>query len=179
MGTKKGIDPLEALETADLLERLKTVQLDKPRDLTPMEELVEELKASHSVKRLVKKRKAVVKHKKMHWKTKRRKQREYYQNVVKYRRLEVRGELLESGAEGWWEYLTTMWRRKKVPVEMTEQEWTETVWPALKGAVPIIRRYQPRKAISLENIYVTASGNERDVLFDGKEWRLKEEGYIL
>lgn len=172
----------ELLQVADLLSTLEELDLDQiHRDgLSDIDKMVEDLQNSKAVQRKVKKKTAHVQpNKKLHWKTKRKRKRDYYRDVVKYRRLEVRGELLSSGSEGWWKYLTQMWQRKKVEVEMTYDEWNEHIWSQLDGRVPVINRYQTRKPISLGNVYVTESGNHKNVLFDGKEHLLREMGCIL
>lgn len=177
---KELAEALRKLEVAKLLTQLDDLEIPEAVDeRNPMDRLVDELKQSNAIARRVKQRTAKPKRKKMHWKTARRKKNEYYQNVARYRRLELKGELLEEGPAGWWTYLTRLWKRHKVPVEMTEQEWTEVIWPTLEGRVPVIHRYQPNKPISLGNVYVTESENHKNVLFDGKEHALRAAGYIL
>lgn len=62
---------------------------------------------------------------------------------------------------------------------MTEEEWLEHVQPCIpKGIVVELRRYIPKQGASLDNIVVYNAGTG-EVLFDGKEWLLKQQGYIL
>lgn len=179
---KQRREALEALELAKTLEALEGIDLEQIHkdSLSDMDRMIEELKNNKAVTRSLKKKTAHVQpNKKLHWKTKRKRRREYYRDVTRYRRLELRGELLSAGSEGWWKYLTTMWHRHKVEVEMTYDQWNEHIWPQLGGKVPVINRYQTRKPITLDNVYVTESDNPKNVLFDGKEYSLRAAGYIL
>lgn len=179
---KQRREALEMLEVSKTLEALEKIDLDQIRidGMTDMEKMVEELKSSKTVVRKLKKKTAHVQpNKKLHWKTKRKRKRDYYRDVTRYRRLELRGELLSAGSEGWWKYLTTMWHRKKVEVTMTFEEWDKVIWPLLQGRVPVIHRYQTRKPIALDNVYITESDDHKNVLFDGKEHSLRQMGYML
>lgn len=161
-------------------------QLDKLPEEQTVDDLIAELREGKSgsiLKRKIagKKEPGAPKGKK-HWKMKKRLRRERYVNVVKGVRKIKKAELLESGPEGWYDHLKTHWYQKGHSkgggIELTKEQWTEVVWPALKGRIPIVRRYDTSGPISLENIYVLQSGT-KNVLFDGKEWKLKELGYTL
>ena len=173
----KGLDPSYVTELNDLMQQIGNIDLEKVKleredKMLPMEKLVADLKRDGKVSRIIKRRSPV---KKLHWKTKRKKRREYYHSVMKVKRISKNAVLL-STPEGWWEYLTTSWKRKKIPVDMTEEEWLEVVWPTLKGRVPLFARYDTNRGIALDNIYVRDNRNLK-VLFDGKEHLLKTLGY--
>lgn len=181
------ISPQELVELSRLLQKAATnektplPEVKGPEDQT-IDDLVQELRQGKSgsiLKRKIagKKEPGAPKGKK-HWKAKKKRKREYYVNVVKGTRKIKKAELLESGPEGWYTHLKTHWYQKAHKIEMTKEEWTDVVWPCLQGRIPIVRRYDTSGPISLGNIYVLQSGT-KNVLFDGKEWKLKEMGYAL
>lgn len=88
--------------------------------------------------------------------------------------------MLEQAFEGnYYAYLAGRWKRRGRPLLMTEEEWLEHVQPCIpKGIVVELRRYVPKQGASLDNIVVYNAGTG-EVLFDGKEWLLKQKGYIL
>lgn len=177
MSRDKKISAEEALLIADVLERYKdyneeTVEMAAA---TPMELLIKQLQEETPA---VQVRKRKPKKKVLHWKTRKKNEREAYRDGGKASRRRKKAELLSMGAEGWWTYQRRMWWQKKVPVTLSKEEWCETVYPTFKGNVPVIRRYSTAKPIALDNLLVTASGS-KDVLFDGKEYLLRKEGYIL
>lgn len=174
------MSPEELVQLNEILGKInKNVESELPKDIPQVrtvDDMVEDLKKSVAVTRRVK---GAQRPKKMHWRTKRRKYREYYQKTGKHKRIIKRGELLSEGAEGWWKHIRGHWYQKSVPVEMTKEEWTDIVWPALKGRIPVIRRYNQNGPISVENIYIVESGTRNNILFDGKEYVLRSQGYIL
>lgn len=161
----------EALESISVQDILDKKELGK----TDVEKALDRLKAGGKFERAV--RKVKQKKRKQHWRTAKRKRRQYYEAVAAPRR---RAKMVEqlSTAEGWWEHITASWKRKKQEVLLTEDEWHNVLWPAVQDHVFIIHRYDPHRAISLDNIYAvrTATG---EVLFDGKEHLLRTLGYIL
>lgn len=176
--------PEELVELSRLWQKIEQITPEELAEavqaeaLPPIEQLAEDLKNAKAVTRKVKGA-GRPKAKKQHWKTTARKRKEYYQSTVKYKRLIKKGELLSTGPEGWWEHIRGHWYQKGYEVHLTKQEWIDIVWPTLGGKVPVIRRYVTAEPISLENIYVVESGTQNNVLFDGKEWRLRKDGYIL
>ena len=88
--------------------------------------------------------------------------------------------MLEQAFEGnYYAYLAGRWKRRGRPLLMTEEEWLEHVQPCIpKGIVVELRRYIPKQGASLDNIVVYNAGTG-EVLFDGKEWLLKQQGHIL
>lgn len=197
--SKMSLEDVTALNRLfDQLDRINVAELDKVKEdaLSPMDRMVEELKKNKSVTRRVKgaQLKKRIVHSETcsgeaggcrgncgsrHWKAAQRKRREYYQSTTKHKRVIKKGELLATGAEGWWEHIRGHWWQKGYEVTLTKEEWIEEVWPALKGRVPVIRRYNTNGPISLENIYVVESGTQKTVLFDGKEEAMRKAGYIL
>lgn len=166
----------KAQQKAPLPEKVK-----EPSEQT-VDDLIQELrqgKTGSIIKRKIagKKEPGAPKGKK-HWKMKKRLRRERYLNVIKSERKIKKAELLESGPEGWYDHLKVHWYQKALKIELTKEEWTNIVWPALEGRIPIVRRYDTSGPISLGNIYVLQSGTKR-ILFDGKEWYLRDRGYIL
>ena len=176
LGLNELYNKLEKIQEEDL-QKLSQMESLGSQSLSSMEKMVEELKKSQSVTRKVKG--AQLKKKKVHWKTAQRKRREYYQSTAKHRRIIKKGELLSTGAEGWWEHIRGHWYQKGYAVELTKEEWTEIIWPALGGRIPVFRRYNTNAPISLENIYIVESGTQKTVLFDGKEHKMRELGLIL
>lgn len=137
----------------------------------PMDRLIDELAKGRVITR---KRKRP----KMHWKTRRRKQREYYARAEAPRRKKRLAAQLAEGPGGWYRFLRKQWLQMKVRVVLTEEEFTEKVWPFIDGYVFTVRRYDTKGPISLENIWIEDC-DSRDVLWDGKEYKLKELGMIL
>jgi hypothetical protein len=176
---KESLDPREALDAAELVNKIGRIDLDallrrEKAKLTPMEQLAEAVAEGVEIKR--RKHKA----KKQHWRTAQRKRKVYYRTVYAPHLKKKQAELLRKGAEGWYTYLTAGWRRRKVEVDLTLEEFTTVVWPALGGRIPIFYRYDTTKPLSLSNIWVEESeSREKRVLFDGMEHTLKASGYSL
>lgn len=173
-------DVQELLDMSSFIDSLKGIDLDKlasekEKALKPQDRMIRDLRANKKVGRYLKGK--TPPRKKMHWKQKKRNLRNYYHEHVKPRRTRRKADLLTT-PEGWWVYLVEGWRDHKVPVRMTEGEWTREVYPLLDGKLPVIQRYDVTEPISLGNIYVVDS-DTRDVLFDGKEYLLKAGGWCL
>lgn len=149
---------------------------EKRNALSPIDRLVEDLKANKDVAR-----KLAGKKKREHWKRAKRKKREYdknrYREHLKPQRKKELAEKLTT-ARGWWEYLNRNWRWLKTPVELTEEEWNEVLYPAIYPRVPVFFRYDAKQPIRLDNLVVKDT-ETREVLFDGKEWLLRKQGYVL
>ena len=189
MSQKKENNGQQALELEALLRKIGKVDLDKVQEversqLPQMEQLIISLEEGGDFIRKMKDRTGVGRTRstpKVHHSTlrarRRKKYRDYYHTKGRVLRRQATAKLL-STPEGWWKHITQKWREKGVEVLMTEEEWLTVVWPTLEGNVPVITRYNPGLPISLDNLLVYKS-NSRTVLFDGKEWKLKELGYIL
>jgi hypothetical protein len=113
-----------------------------------------------------------------HWTQKRKQQREYYHNVV---RPKVRGKRAEAltSAEGWYKHSLWLWGRKKVEVKLTYEEYRDVLYPlfADRGLLPVMKRYRTDTAVSLDNLLMYST--DRELLFDGAEYKLRQLGCIL
>lgn len=177
----------EALDMSSFLYRLQSIDLGKleaeiakqslaqEKALTAQERMLRDLRANKKISRYLKSR--TPRRKKLHWTQKRRNRLNYLRAVAYPKRAAQLADSLETG-EGWYKYLCTGWRKKRARIEMTEREWVDEVWPTLEGRLPVIVRYDSKGPISLGNIYVLDS-ETRAVLFEGTEWRLRKDGYIL
>lgn len=143
----------------------------KQESLRPMDRLVDELTKGRVVAR---KRKRP----KMHWKTKRRKQREYYARAEAPRRKKRLAAQLSEGPKGWYKFLRKQWLMQGIKVSLTEEEFTQEVWPFIDGYVFTVRRYDTKGPISLENVWIE-DVDTRKVLYCGKERTLRAAGHIL
>ena len=177
------VDPKQALELAELIEKLSSVDLDKIKieAMSPLEQMAHELETSGKFQRAVAGAKKPKSRRKIHWSTARararKRQRDYYHRVIKPATLRKRAAMLRT-PEGWWEHQTALWRARKEPYTITKEEFLEVVWPALGGEVPVFHRYNPGLPFSLDNLIVYKN-RSKQVLFDGKEYELKRLGYIL
>jgi hypothetical protein len=182
---KKGrMSPEEALQLNELftkLEQLNLEDLKKERieAMSPIDQFVEGLKQNKKLARVVKSHEGVgrVPKPKQHYMTRRKKMRDYYHQNAKARRTQEKAELLTT-PEGWWVYMSRQWNKKKVAVEMSEQDWLEILWPAIGGQLFVVNRYDVSEPIALQNIYIEDS-NTRKILWDGKEWQMRQLGYIV
>lgn len=175
-----GLSPDEALELQELYEKIREIDLgevvaERVRGMTSLDKLIDDLKHE---KPMVRRAKPKVHH---HTKRARRrkKDREYYHEVLKPRRSKKKAEELTT-PEGWWKHLTQTWKQMETPVDMTYEEFLETIYPVTIGVgyVPIFFRYDPKEAISIGNVLIRDS-ESRKVVFDGKEHLLRLKGYIL
>lgn len=175
----------EAQDMLHLLEKLQRIDLDKvkleERNLVaPMDRLIDDLKNNRKVQTRVLKGREGNGRKpkpKVHWQVKKKKRQAYYENYRKPTRSRRKAEML-STPEGWYKYLMIGWVKKKVEVELTLDQWRDTLWPAIGGRLFVIFRYNVNGPISLDNIYLLDS-DTREVIFDGKEHRMRELGHIL
>lgn len=79
----------------------------------------------------------------------------------------------------WWPQVRRVWTQKSYPVKLTEKQWKTIIQPCIpQGPLIVVHRYDTKGPISLDNIYITESGTS-SVLWDGKEWKLKQKGYAL
>lgn len=177
------ISPEDALEMARVLEQIQRIDLDKVAEereqaKAPLDRLVEDLKAGRDMKRALVRKTA--RPKRLHWSQKRNRRRRYertrYHEVLKPKRKAELAVKLKT-SEGWWEVATKSWRRMKVEVLLTREEF-EVMAPSWleKGRVPIFVRYDASKPVSLDNLMVR-DNETREVLWDGKEWLLSKLGY--
>lgn len=176
-------DVLEALKTLELLGSTisdEAVSLATPAEsrAVEQEELVRRLEAGVKLKRKpVRKRKS--------WQAKRktkklRKQREY-QNRSARRNAEWAEMLGKGDPESWYRWFSrvsnTSWATKK-GWEISKEDYSEFIHPALRGRVPTVQRYDTKKPWSMKNT-LWVDTETRAVLFDGAEYELRRKGYIL
>lgn len=161
-------DALESVTLEQLLAKKEEAKSD-------VDKAIERLKAGGTLGRAIKKVKA--KPRKQHWRTAKRKRRQYYEAVAEPRRRSKVAEQIKT-AEGWWEYLTYHWKIRKQKVDMTFEEWESALYPAVAGSVFVLQRYDSKLPIALDNVYAVRTANG-EVLFDGKEHKLRTLGYIL
>lgn len=110
-----------------------------------------------------------------HWRTRRKYLKDYHQKV---RAPKNRAKALAALREkGWYGYMCIGWRKRKIPVEVTLEEWTETIG-TIENVVPYVERYDTSKGISFENILIR-DRDTGETVFDGKEHYLKQSGCIL
>lgn len=152
----------EAKMLAERLRREAAIARDKPLELLP--------KAR----------------KKRHYKHVRKKMRAEYRKYAVPAAKRRKAALLEGES---WELVLDYWTRTKMAYRISREEWMEHVDPLVRGRVFVVNRYNTKKPISLDNIIVRSAVGCRsrrdvntavdEVLFDGKEFLLKEMGYIL
>jgi hypothetical protein len=168
-------DTTELLRLLDLANRIKNIdlegELEKRR--TPVERLVRELGDEKLVQLKRKPEK-----KKLHWRTRKKKEKELYHNYRKPKAQQRKVALLKGGSHGWWVYVKEGWDKQKKPVTLTEEEFTQVLWPVVEGKIPQFRRYDTEQPVSLTNIYAVDVKTGK-VLFDGKEYQLRLAGHIL
>lgn len=167
-------DVLEALRVDELI-RQASIELPKEK---PLEAALEELKKEGIFRartgkidgRIAAGKRRAAKNRKR--KQKNKEQQRWRRNWNK--------RMLEKAVEGnWYPYLEGRWRRRKRPLAFSEEEWLEHVQPNIPdGCVIELRRYDTTKPTTLDNIVVYDNSNG-DVLFDGSEWYLKQQGYTL
>lgn len=156
---------------------LKEVEAAVEAQLLPVDKMVRDLKAHKQIARVVKGKGRYKAN--LHWKTKAAKRRKYYAMIGAPKRKERLAEMI-STPEGWFDYLTQQDKtRGRNLFKITREEWNEHVAPELKGRLPIIRRYNTRKPVTLENCYIVDQDNPKDVIWEGSEYRMRRLGYIL
>jgi hypothetical protein len=171
------------LDLIQQLQKIDVKQLDAEREaaVSPLDKLIRELKEDTRLTQRVIKGKTGrgrTPRPKQHWTQKRKQQREYYHNVV---RPKVRGKRAEAltSAEGWYKHSLWLWGRKKVEVKLTYEEYRDVLYPlfADRGLLPVMKRYRTDTAVSLDNLLMYST--DRELLFDGAEYKLRQLGCIL
>ena len=188
MNKKDNLSPEDILAIQEVWEKLKGIDLEKAAEerlakLTPVERMIEALNEKHGDMRKL--RKDLNKKKRAtHWRTKRKRKRakenRYYHSTLKAKRSLERAEQLKT-PEGWWKHLNKVsWKPMKAKVTMTYEEFLEHFYEPYigKGRLVIFYRYDKQGPISLGNVLVRDNEN-REVLFDGKEYLLQQAGYVL
>ena len=119
--------------------------------------------------------------KKLHWKTRAKKRKEYYKQVAYPRYLRKMSQL--QAEKGWYDIMKRGWENWGWKCNITREEWDTYVEPLLDGRVPYTERYNTSDpVITLQGIMIfdkQSTGRLRKPLFDGSEWYLKQLGYTL
>lgn len=184
---KKVEEALELHSLDELLKAVAAVDLDqlKIEKMGPVEAyftIREKEYLERRVKAKVKpdKRKPEFR-KKLHWKTRERKRKEYYKQVSYPRYLRKMSQLVSD--KGWYDIIKGGWERWGWTVHITREEWATHIEPLLVGRVPYTERYNTSNpVITLAGIMIfdkTDTGRLRKPLFDGAEFHLKQLGYTL
>ena len=177
--SKEKLSPEDALAFNEMMQQLDRIDLtvyakEMEEGKSGREKLVETLRANRQVARGMKGRGHVKK--KLSWQAKKAKRKRYNEMVGEPRRKAKLAEELEKG--GWYPYLMHSWKKNKMPVKITQGEWDEHISPLIGGSIPVVRRYDTKKPVTLYNCIVYDS-NTRAVLYDGAETKLRELGCIL
>lgn len=185
---KKGIsgdevdDLLELMKLGEIISKLDMdkVAQEKIERLSERNRIVHELLTSNKdVDRRLKLAKAKPKRKKLHWKTREKRRKDYYKRVLVPRAKARKAAVL--GDKGWYPLLAEQWRRAGLQVLLTQEEWDTFILPELGERTPNVHRYDATGAIELGNIWVTARSvrGSTSTVFDGMEFKLRSDGYIL
>ena len=150
-------DPQKQLEELLYMEKLKQKIFEQDLEaLSPVELKLEYIKLKKDGRKAgaEKRKRAKIRRKNRLARTQRYHQR---QNVQRYERA-VEGD--------WWPIVRTTWRKRKLNVSLTEEEWDEHVSPHIPvGDVFDVRRVDTSRGISLDNIMLI--NHNGVVLFDG------------
>ncbi len=188
---KRGMGGAEALELVELLGRLSNISLadlarEQREELTPQQRMIEDLQNNKHLRRGLtsKQGKGRTPKPKPHWRILAKKRKAHYANYLKPRRTKEKARNL-STAEGWWKEQSLVWynetkkkRSTSHPSTITKEEFCEVLYPAFEGRIPIFKRFDTTKGVSVDNLYIVDVDTGK-VLFDGAEHSLRCLGYIL
>lgn len=156
-----GEDVGELLELMKLGETIAKLDLNKVAAervarLSEKNRIVHDLVSqSKDVDRRLRQLKAPKKRKKMHWKTKEKKRRDYDKNVrtprVKARKAQILGE------RGWFPILLEQWKRTGLQVELTQEEWVTSENARIASTKPPLRASACAFSAPLSALFWTAS----------------------
>lgn len=180
------------MDVEELLEALAVLEVLGPRstDLAEKNEKTPDSAKNRLLDRLNKelprvKRKKVKK--KKHWKTKQRERREEKTRWFSGRRQRINQEwalrLAKGDVEDIYRWVSKARGDARVKYqrpewEITLEEFTEFVYPVLDGAIPVVKRYDAKAPWTLGNT-LWLEPEEKRVLFDGKDYLLKSNGFCL
>lgn len=86
------------------------------------------------------------------------------QRAYNHRQRIARWEAAVGG--DWWPIVRTTWRKRKLPVDITKEQWNVIVSEHIpEGDIIQVWRHDTSRGISLDNIYLT--NNDGVVLWDG------------
>ena len=174
----------EVLALLELEQKLARLDLEKIAEekiakLPEREALIRALENNREIPKRLKAMRKGPGRPKLHWKTKEKRRREtqrkYQATVYQPKVRERKARMLKE--EGWYPVLVEQWKAGKIEYDLSREEWNEIVAPKVGDSLPNIRRYDPGKPVSIDNIWVVST--KGTVLFDGKEHKLKELGYML
>lgn len=177
--------PMDAVFLQQMFEKIGAVDLEAVQERielskTALDRALDDVKLGGKMKRILAK-KAKPGRPRLHHKTRaaRKKVRkaDWWLHREKPRR-QARLALELRTAEGWYKYLMESWRKQKIKGNMSEEDWSGTLWPLLEGKLPVFRRRDTSKGMTLDNVTMYESGT-RNVLFCPDEYKLKLLGYAL
>ena len=167
----------EKFEDVNLEEVLRRAELSK----TALDRAIEDVSVGRKMKRVLAKKARIGRpplHPKVRKASRRKQKAQWYVLREKPRRTALIVKQLQSG-EGWYDYLKTSWRKQKIKGGFSKEEWLEVLYPLLEGGkIPVFRRKDTSKGMTLDNITMYESGT-RNVLFCSEEYKLKLLGYAL
>jgi hypothetical protein len=178
------MSPEEVRRFLLLMEKLRKMEVrEEVEEMPPLpeepttEKLVEQLERKGTKDALT--RASRPRRKRDHWKTKRRKHREYMQPYMakRYREL-IKPRRAKAASEGdWYEVYLMEWKKRGHKVELPRGVWDERVGPRIGDRVPVIFRLDTRKPVSAYNILVRDS-ETKEILYDGHEEQLRDLGAV-
>lgn len=191
------LDNAKALsELSRLIEEVSAVDLDKLaiEKMGPVERYFTQREKDYLEGRLRSAKKAKKKgaqlkpdgrraetRKRLHWKTRAKKRKEYYKQVAYPRYLRKMSQL--QAEKGWYDIMKRGWENWGWKCNITREEWDTHVEPLLEGKVPFTERYNTSDpVITLQGIMIfdkQSKGRLRKPIFDGAEHHLKMMGYTL
>lgn len=189
MSEVSDLKPDELKRLLETMAKVTSIDLDlleaaRNARLSPREKVLRDLESQGTKGRMTKIKKRGPGRPKVHWKARKRKhresrrkwEREHYREVGRPRRLAKMGDALGSG--DWFSYCQVSWKSNAQKVEMTKAQWDEKIAPHVGDRRPVVFRYDKEGTISLYNVLVKDS-DTREVLYDGQEQKMKDEGFAL
>lgn len=164
-----------------LEELLATLAQIEEIDLSKFEKQVEAkksavVKAAEQLENLTFKRKRP---KKPHWRTvqKKKRERERIKYLTKKKPARALAKAKRLREEGWYGLLKADWEKRGISWEIGPEEWQEAVG-SLDAHVPLVTRYASSLGVTLDNVLIR-DRDTLEVLFCGKEHKLRKMGYII
>lgn len=177
LNNAKALD--ELLRAMAAFDKLDTSSVEKK--LTSTDEYLLNYQEQMTLERKIKRKsKRKVGRPKLHWKERKRREREqrarWYRTRQKPRDIAATLDSVTKG--GWYERVRLNWRKHKVPFEITQEEWSTHIAPTLEGRVPYVERINCTLGIRLDNV-VVYDRSTREVLYDGTQYTLDTLGYTV
>ncbi len=184
---KKIDQALELSSLEELLKSVASVDLDqlKVEKMGPVEAYFTQREKDYLAGRIRSKvkpdKRKPENRRKMHWKTRAKKRKEYYKQVAYPRYLRKMSQL--QAEKGWYDIMKRGWENWGWKCNITREEWDTHVEPLLEGRVPFTERYNTSDpVITLQGIMIfdkQSTGRLRKPLFDGATWYLHQLGYTV